>query len=215
MSTGGSPNSGSSTRSRPSSVTSPTTANGQRSRSHSAPNAGNCRGAIDQYVALLRLVAPDLERRHAGLVARDRCADRCARPCRRARPTPARRSTSPPAPTSWIEQDRVVLAHAPSRRRSPPGAALHLGVAALHGREIEIRRCLRPRPSEDAAPPPSPISSAGPPSTTMRRAGRDGRLLDVAPADVAEAARDHDRLVIAAHRRSALRPVRAARSVRK
>ena len=62
---------------------------------------------------------------------------------------------------------------------------------------------LAPAPIDDAAPPPRPISIAGPPSTTIFAPGDDWRLLDVLAADVAEAARDHDRLVIAAQRRAA------------
>ena len=58
------------TDSSPSSVTSPITAYGQRSRSQNAANSSSCAAATIEHVALLRLVAPDLERRHARLVAR-------------------------------------------------------------------------------------------------------------------------------------------------
>ena len=52
---------------------------------------------------------------------------------------------------------------------------------------------------DEAAPPPRPMSMAGPPKTTMRRARRYLGLFHVRQADVAEAARDHDGLVVAAH----------------
>ena len=50
----------------------PITANGQRSRSHSASKCSETIGIDRQHVALLRFVAPDLHRRHAGLFARYR-----------------------------------------------------------------------------------------------------------------------------------------------
>ena len=53
--------------------------------------------------------------------------------------------------------------------------------------------------TDDAAPPPSPMSIAGPPSTTIFVPDRDLAFLDVIAAHVAEAAGDHDGLVITAH----------------
>ena len=51
---------------------------------------------------------------------------------------------------------------------------------------------------EEAAPPPRPMFMAGPPST-MRAAPTGSPFLDVLAADVADAARQHDGLVVAAH----------------
>jgi len=64
------------------SVASPTTANGQRSRSQRRSNTAQALGGDGQHVALLRLVAPDLER--ASCRAR-RWALRGVRICRRGR----------------------------------------------------------------------------------------------------------------------------------
>ena len=91
MSTTRSPARESSTTSRPSSEASPITANGQRSRRHSATKSSSPSGREREHVALLRLVAPDLERRHARLVIRHARQARCVR--RRARRLRARRST--------------------------------------------------------------------------------------------------------------------------
>jgi hypothetical protein len=101
------------------------------------------------------------------------------------------------------EQDGVVPAHGPAGVNHLLCAALHLRVAALHGREIEIRAaCSRPkRGCRAAAEPDQERWSA---EDHDAGAGHHGRLLDVAPADVAETPGDHDRLVITAHRRSTL-----------
>ena len=195
--------SGSSTRRRPSPVTSPITANGQRSRSHSAPNAGNCPARPPVRIApAIRCTRS----RAATFRARrwECCAGRYARHCRRARPTPAprskvrrhqRRGSGGCGLSSPIAQQASITSCA---RRCISG------LPRCTDAKSRSARCSRPHPSEEAAPPPSPIRSAGPPSTTMRRAGHHGRLLDVAPADVAEPARDHDRLVITAQSRSTL-----------
>ena len=52
---------------------------------------------------------------------------------------------------------------------------------------------------DDAAPPPMPISMPGPPSWTSSVPIGERLLVRVVGADVADAAGDHDRLVIAAH----------------
>ena len=75
--------------------------------------------------------------------------------------------------------------------------------------------CDAPDASDDAAPPPRPISIAGPPSTTIGAPGRDLALLDVLGADVAEAAGEHDRLVVAAHLAARRGPATSSSNVRK
>ena len=96
-------------------------------------------------------------------------------------------------------EDRVVARPAPSSDRSPPGSA------------AASRRC-RAAPRRSRGPPATPrrpsttprrrrgrSASPGPPSTTSGAPAGIVRLLHVLGADVAEAAGDHDRLVVAAH----------------
>ena len=170
-------------------------------------------GRDREHVALLRLVAPDLA---AATCRARRSGSRAGRSARRGR----RRATSsgnafdrPPAPTSWI--DRIGLSSPSAQQRS----------MTSWQRRCDLRRCrAAPRRSR------GPRRSRPPPSTTPRRRpgrsaspGRRARQQRRRPAarssatcgarDVAEAAGDHDRLVVAAHARPLARL--AARSVRK
>ena len=52
---------------------------------------------------------------------------------------------------------------------------------------------------DEAAPPPSPISMPGPPSWISSRRPETWRLEGLLGLDGAEAAGDHDRLVVALH----------------
>ncbi len=77
-------------------------------------------------------------------------------------------------------------------------AALHLGVVALDRGEVEVlvAPAARHRRRGAAAEPDQHRRSA---EHADRRAGGDAHLLDVPRPDVAEAAREHDRLVVAPH----------------
>ena len=90
-----------------------------------------------EHIALLRLVAPELHRRHAGLVVEDgpQIDDGPATAvCDRLR-----HGVREPARADIVdEEDRVGLALLPAAVDDLLCATLHLGVAALHGREIEI-----------------------------------------------------------------------------
>ena len=94
-------------------------------------------GGDGQHVALLRLVAPDLERRHAGLVVRDLAQ-------LEARAAPAvvdqlGQRVGQAARADVVDgDDRVVVAERPAAVDDLLAAALHLGVVALHRGEIEI-----------------------------------------------------------------------------
>ena len=105
----------------------------------------------------------------------------------------------PPAPTSWIS--RIGFA-APSAQHWSMTSCARRWISGLpRCTEAKSRSsALAPLPTDDAAPPPRPISIAGPPSTIDLRAGRHVGLLDVHAPHVAEPAGDHDRLVIAAQR---------------
>ena len=152
----------------------------------------------DEHVALLRFVAPDLERRHARLDRRhgaqiDAAAaiavcDRFGNRVRQA----ARADVV-------NQQDRIRLAERPALIDDFLRAPLDLGVAALHRREVEI---LRARAAADRGR--RAAAQADQHRRTAEhddfRARRHVGLLDVHAAHVAEPARDHDRLVIAAQR---------------
>ena len=95
------------------------------------------RGLDRQHVALLRFVAPELHRAHAGLVARNRAqldlgaavavVDDLGHGVRQA------------ARADVVDRgDRVVVAERPARVDDLLRAPLHLGVAALHGCEVEL-----------------------------------------------------------------------------
>ena len=58
---------------------------------------------------------------------------------------------------------------------------------------------LWPLPTDEAAPPPKPISMEGPPSTISGAPDHDLFFLDIIAAHVAQSAGDHDGLVIAAN----------------
>ena len=124
------------------------------------------------------------------------CAGRSARPCRRRRPVPERRSRC-----------------RPRRRRGSPGsgsrrraravvddllrAALDLGVAALHRVEVELGGvgAGRHRARRAAAHADAHARAA---ELDQQRAGRELDLVRLRRGDRAEPAGDHDRLVIAA-----------------
>ena len=154
-------------------------------------------GVDGQHVALLRLVAPDLERRHAGLVVGH------ARSSKRA-PRPLSWTSSgsaldrPPAPTSWMDTMGFWLAERPAAVDDFLAAPLHLRRCRAAPRRNRDPRATRPLAMDEAAPPPRPISMAGPPEHDDWRARRELALLHMLGADVAEAAREHDGLVVAA-----------------
>ena len=167
-------------------------------------------GSQRQHVALLRLVAPDLERRHAGLGARDRRAGRCAR---RAGCAPR-----PRAPRSRArrrrrrESARSDCASPSAQQRSMTSCARRCISALPRCTEAKSSSSLElPLPSEEAAPPPRPMSMAGPPSTMSGAPTGTSPFSTCARRMLPSAAGDHDRLVIAAHAAAADRPAARAR----
>jgi hypothetical protein len=127
-----------------------------------------------------------------------------ARRSKRApRPAPCTSSgsafDSPPAPTSWI--DRIGLASPSAQQRSITSCARRWISALPRCTESKSRSSvLAPVPMLEAAPPPMPISMPGPPSWISSAPAGSVAFADVcAPRDVADAAGDHDRLVVAAH----------------
>ena len=154
-------------------------------------------GRHHEHIALLRLVAPELHRRHAGLVVEDGAQvdhGAAAAVCDRLRHG-VRKTT---CADIVDEQDGVGHALRPAAVDDLLRAPLHLGVAALHRREIEVgRRSARAdRRRRTAAEPDEHRGAAEHDDLGARRAVA---LLDMVAAHVAHAARDHDRLVVTAH----------------
>jgi hypothetical protein len=145
------------------SVASPTTAKGQRSRSQSCWKTSR-RGGDGEDVAFLGLVAPDLERRHAGLVVGDGAELEAAAAA--AVVDEFGQGVGDAAGADVVDEgDGVVVAERPAAVDDLLAAALHLGVVALDAGEIEVLVLPEPLAMELAAPPPRPMSMAGPPRT--------------------------------------------------
>ncbi len=153
--------------------------------------------------------------------ARSAPAPRCTRPpagsgrprprgmaCRSKRPPQPPSLTSsgnaldrPPAPTSWM--NAIGLSSPRCQQRSMTSCARR-SISALSRCTLAKSSSALPVPALlEAAPPPRPISIAGPPRHDQRVAGIHRALLDVLGADVAEAAGEHDGLVIAEGRAAA------------
>ena len=99
-----------------------------------------------EHVALLRLVAPDLERRHARLVARHLAQVDARRRAGCARRLRAPRSTGRRRRRRGSSRIGLCVAQRPAAIDDFLRAALDLGVAALHRGEVEIARWPRPLP---------------------------------------------------------------------
>ena len=153
-------------------------------------------GSDREDVALLRLVAPQLERRQIGLAGRDR-----AQLEPRAEPGVVhelgQRVRQPAGADVVDRQDGVGVAQRPAAIDHLLTAPLDLGVVALDRREVEIlgRRTLGERRCRATAQADQERRAA---EHDQRRARRDRRLGDVSGAHRADAAGEHHRLVIAA-----------------
>ena len=198
MSTGLLSKSGSRTSRCWSSVASPTTAKGQRSRSQIARKTLEPLLRDGEDVALLGLVAPHLARGHARLFVG--CGPQVD-----PRPPPGavgqlrQRVREPARPHVVDGEDRVVAAQGAAAVDHLLGPALDLGVAALDRVEVEVGGVGagghgggRPAAHADQHPRPADLDEEG--------AGRDVALVRVLGPDVAHAPGDHDRLVVAADR---------------
>ena len=138
-------------------------------------------GRDREHVALLRLVAPDLQRRHAGLFAGNRAqVEAAAAPAPRA-PARAARSTGRP-PRRRVSRGSDWPRPAPSSGRSLPAR----GAGSRRCRAAPNRNRGLPRSCRssmlDAAPPPSPISIPGPPSWMRSAPTGSSRLCTCAAA---------------------------------
>ena len=125
--------------------------------------------------------APRCTRSRAATCPARRWAPRAARSARRARsraPARAARCDSPPAPTSWI--DAIGLSSPSAQQRSITSWQRRSISALSRCTEAKSRSSLdAPEASDEAAPPPRPISIAGPPSTMSGAPAGDALLLHV------------------------------------
>ncbi len=152
-------------------------------------------GANRQHVALLRLVAPDLARRHPRLFGRNRA--QVERAAGAAAVDQFGQRVGQSAGADVVQrQDRIRRAQLPAAVDHLLHAALDLGVAALDRIEVEIggvgagrHRRGRTTSHPDQHPRTTQLD--------QQRAIRNRGLVRVRGADVAHAARDHDRLVVA------------------
>src|SRR5690606_14528492 len=154
-------------------------------------------GADGQHVALLRLVAPDLQRRHLRLSIENVTQ----------RETPAaatvldqlgQRIGQATGTDVVNEQDRVLLSELPALVDDLLAASFHLGVVALHRGEVEIA-VARARGHGRRGTATKPDQHGG--TTQNNQLGANGNLslVHVLPTDVAQASDYHDGLVVPAH----------------
>ena len=169
---------------------------------------GQPRRRDGQHVALLRLVAPDLGRRHAGFLdVHFAQVEACAAT---AAVREFGQGVRQAAGADVVDrQDRVAVARRPAvtlGRAELPAAVdhflrtpLHLRVAALHRREVEVLGVAASAHRAGGAAAEAD-QQAGAAELDEEDAGRElFRLEALVGGDRAEAAGDHDRLVVAAH----------------
>ena len=149
-----------------------------------------------EHVALLALVAPDLLRRQAALLDRDR------RPVEAAAAAGAvdqlGEGVREAAGADVVDgQDRVGGAEGGAVVDDLLGPALDLGIAALHRIEIELG-CVGAGGHRAGGAAAHADPHARPAQLQQQRAGRELDLVRLRSGDRPEAAGDHDRLVIAA-----------------
>ena len=149
-------------------------------------------------VAFLRFVAPDFERAHAGLF--DRNLGEVERGALAGKVGKLGHGVGEAARADVVNgDDRIFVAHGPAAVDDFLGTAFHFGVAALHGVEVEgfgvgARRHGRGGAAAEAD------AHAGAAEDDQEAAGGRHVLLRLVVADVADAAGEHDRLVVAVAR---------------
>ncbi len=158
---------------------------------------GQALGRDGQHVALLGLVAPDLHGRHAGVVAGNG-AQLEARAAA-AVVDDLGHGVGEAAGAHVVDgDDGVVRAHGPAAVDDFLGTALHLRVAALHRGVVQVLLALAGGHAGGRTAAQADEHGRAAEDDELS-AGGDDALLDVLGADVAEAAGEHDGLVVAAH----------------
>ncbi len=150
-----------------------------------------------QHIALLGFVAPDFQRAHARLVVRNGTQVEATTAIPVAHQL--RHGVGETTGTHVVdENDGVVVPQLPAAVDHFLAATLHLGVVTLHGGEVEIFGRLTGRHGGGCAATQADVHGR----TTQHDEGRPHRdlpFLDVLAANVADATRQHDGLVVAAH----------------
>ncbi len=149
-----------------------------------------------KHVALLRLVAPDLARRHPGFLRRHRA--QIERSADAAAMHQFRQRVGQPAGADVMQrQDRIAVAQLPAAVDDFLRTAFDFRVAALHRIEIEVGRVRAGRHRRRRAAAHADQQS-GAAQLDQQRAGAQRMLVRMLGANVAQAAGNHDRLVVAA-----------------
>ncbi len=150
-----------------------------------------------QYVTLLGFVAPDLQRAHARLVIRDGTQIETAPAIAVAHQL--RHGVGEAAGAHVVNKDDgVVVPQLPAAIDHLLAAALHLRVVTLHRGKVEILGGLTGGHGGCRAAAQTDVHGRSP-QHDEGRAHRDLPFLDVLGTDVADAARQHDGLVVATH----------------
>ena len=151
----------------------------------------------DQHVALLRLVAPEFHRRHAGLFV-GHLAQVDARAALAVRDRLGHGIGEATGADIMNEMDGVGIAQRPAAVDDLLRAPLHLGVAPLHRGEVQVgARCAAVHRRGRTAAQADEHGRAT--QDHHVAADRTVVFLNVVAADVAQATGDHDWLVIATH----------------
>ena len=150
-----------------------------------------------QHVTLLRLVAPDLHRRHAALFGRHTAQFETR--ALAAAVHQFRQRVGDAARADVVDgEDGIVVAQLPATVDDFLRAALHLGIAALHGIEIQILG-IRAGIHAGGRTATQTDQHAGAAELDQHCAFRQVVFVGVGSRDAANAARQHDGLVVAAH----------------
>ena len=149
-----------------------------------------------QHIALLRLVTPDLARRHARLFALRRTQIDARTPATGMRQL-RQRIRQATSTNVMNRQQRVVFAQLPATINHFLGASLHLGIAPLHRIEIQIGR-VGPGIHAGGGTTTHTDEHARATQLHQQRARWQVVLVGVPVIDAADASGQHDGLVIAA-----------------
>ena len=149
------------------------------------------------HVSLLRLVTPDFFWRHAGLFGLHRSQ---VKPCARATTMRKLRQGVGKATRADIvnTQYGIGISHGPAGVDHFLTPAFHLGVGSLHGIEVQRLR-IGARCHRGCGTATQADTHPRPANLHQQCAGRKRLLVRVCRRDIAEAACDHDRLVVSAH----------------
>ena len=175
---------------------------GERGSARARRSAGRAPGSPAQSRAR-SAPAPRCTRSRAATcrcLRREWRAARCARRCSADQTSSGTRVGEPAGADVVDRQDRVRRAKLPAAVDDFLRAALHLGVAALHRVEVQVGSVLAPGAHRGGRAAAHADEHAGAAELDQQRAGAEGDFAACSAQDAAQAAGQHDRLVVAAHR---------------